>query len=147
MKKIIISAAMLFSTFMYSQEMPFRLMESMCKAEVWNSDSSRFEPHELYKDCYGLYFGRQNDTMIIAIASFKDSTDWTYYKVLSYQNMIKWELHWLYRAIQMDTGMPCTIHHFRQQYYDDFDPFHTYNMVRVDLENYTIRYTDEQQGQ
>jgi len=54
MKKIIISAAMLFSTFMYSQEM--RLMESMCKAEVWNSDSSRFEPHELYKDCNWFKF-------------------------------------------------------------------------------------------
>jgi hypothetical protein len=146
MKKIIISAAMLFSTFMYSQEMPFTLMESMCKAEVWNSDSSRFEPHELYKDCYGLYFGRQNDTMIIAIASFKDSTDWTYYKVLSYQNMIKWELHWLYKTIQMDTGKPCTIHHWRQQYYDDYSG-HSYNMVRVDLEHYTIRYIDEQRGQ
>ena len=147
MKKIIISAAMLFSTFMYSQEMPFRLMESMCKAEVWNSDSSRFEPHELYKDCYGLYFGRQNDTMIIAIMSLNDvtQTDITYYKVLSYKNMVHNDLHWLYKAIQMDTGKPCTIHHWRQQYYDDYTG-HSYNMVRVDLENYTIRYTDEQQG-
>ena len=147
MKKIIISAAMLFSTFMYSQDMPLRLMESMCKAEVWNSDSSRFEPHSLYWGCYGLYFGRQNDTMIIAIANISDTTgtDITYYKVLSYQNMVKWELHWLYRAIQIDTGMLCTIHHFRQQYYDDYTG-HYYNMVRVDLEHYTIRYTDEQRG-
>lgn len=120
-------------------------MESLCKVEVWNKDSSRFEPNELYKDCYGLYFGRQNDTMMIAIGSFKDSTDWTYYKVLSYQNMVKWELHWLYKAIQMDTGKPCTIHHFRQQYYE-YDYLGYYNMVRIDLENYTIRYIDEVRG-
>jgi hypothetical protein len=146
MKKIIISAAMLFSTFMYSQEM--RLMESMCKAEVWNNSSGQFESHELYKGCYGFYFGRQNDTMIIAIMSLNDVTqsDITYYKVLSYKNMVHNDLHWLYKAIQMDTGKPCTIHHWRQQYYDDYTG-HSYNMVRVDLEHYTIRYTDEHQGQ
>jgi hypothetical protein len=118
----------------------------MCKAEVWNSDSSRFESHSLYWGCYGLYFGRQNDTMIIAIANTSDTTgtDITYYKVISYQNMVKWELHWVYRAIQIDTGMPCTIHHFRNQYYDEDFINHTYNMVRVDLECYTIRYIDEQ---
>ena len=63
--------------------MPFHLMESLCKVEVWNKDSSRFEPNELYKGCYGFYHGSQNDTMIVAIGSFKDSTDWTYYKVFS----------------------------------------------------------------
>ena len=134
----------LLSELVFSQEM--RLMESMCKAEVWNNDSSRFEPHELYQGCFGLYETWSNDTMIIAIASFKDSTDCTYYKVLSHQNMVNMELHWLYKAIQMDTGKPCTIHHWRQQYYDEDFPNHTYNMVQVDLENYTIRYIDEFQG-
>lgn len=133
------------STLIYSQEM--RLMESMCKAEVWNNDSSRFEPNELYKDCYGLYFGRQNDTMLIAIMSLNDTTrtDITYYKVLSYKNMVHNDLHWLYRAIQMDTGKPCTIHHWRSQYMAD--GYNSYNMVRIDLENYTIRYIDEVRGQ
>ncbi len=137
---------LLFSSFLYSQEM--RLMESMCKAEVWNNDSSRFEPHELYKGCYGLYETWSNDTMIIAIAGFSDTTgtDITYYKVLSHKNMVKWELHWVYRAIQLNTGKECYIHHWRQQYYDADFTNHTYNMVRVDLEHYTIRYIDEQQG-
>lgn len=139
---------LLLNTIVYSQNMPFRLMESMCKAEVWEDDSSRFEPHELYTGCYGLYFGRQNDTMIIAIIRLDDTThtDETYYKVLSYQNMVKWELHWVYRAIQINTGKECYIHHFRNQYYDEGFINHTYNMVRVDLENYTIRYIDEQGG-
>lgn len=148
MKKILLVLLLVLSTFMYSQDMPLRLMESMCKAEVWNSDSSRFEQHELYQGCFGLYFGRQNDTMIIAIVNTSDTTgtDITYYKVLSYKNMVKWELHWLYRAIQIDTGKECYIHHWRQQYYDEGFINHTYNMVRVDLENYTIRYIDEQGG-
>ena len=139
---------LLYGTLVYSQDMPLRLMESMCKAEVWNSDSSRFEPHPLYWGCYGLYEGRQNDTMIIAIANTSDTTgsDINYYKVLSYQNMVKWELHWVYRAIQIDTGKECYIHHWRQQYYDEGFINHTYNMVRVDLEHYTIRYIDEQRG-
>ena len=145
MKKLVTLIFILLSTLLYSQEMPFHLMESLCKVEVWNKDSSRFEPNELYKGCYGLYHGSQNDTMIVAIGSFKDSTDWTYYKVLSHQNMVNMDLHWLYRAIQMDTGKPCTIHHWRSQYMDD--GYNSYNMVRIDLENYTIRYIDEVRGQ
>ena len=147
MKKLLL-IFLLLNKIVYSQDMPLSLMESMCKAEVWDSDSSRFQPHPLYWGCYGLYFGRQNDTMIIAIANTSDTTgtDITYYKVLSYQNMVKWELHWLYKAIQMDTGMPCTIHHWRNQYYDEDFTNHTYNMVRIDLDNYTIRYIDEQGG-
>lgn len=145
MKKLLL-ILLLLNKIVYSQNMPFHLMESLCKAEVWDSDSSRFEQHKLYQGCYGFYHGRQNDTMIIAIGSFSDSTDWTYYKVLSYKNMVRWELHWLYKAIQMDTGMPCTIHHWRNQYYDEDFTNHTYNMIRVDLDNYTIRYIDEQGG-
>jgi hypothetical protein len=145
MKKIIISAAMLFSTFMYSQEM--RLMESMCKAEVWNNSSGQFESHELYKGCYGFYETISNDTMILAIAGFSDTTgtDITYYKVISHQNMVHNDLHWIYKAIQLNTGKECYIHHFRQQYQDDYSGRY-YNMVRVDLEHYTIRYIDEQKG-
>ena len=143
MKIIIFLFFILLSKLVYSQEM--RLMESMCKAEVWNNDSSRFEPNELYQGCYGLYETWIKDTMIIAIVSFKDSTDCTYYKVLSHQNMVKNDLHWLYKAIQMDTGKPCTIHHWRSQYMDD--GYNSYNMVRIDLENYTIRYIDEVRGQ
>jgi hypothetical protein len=144
MKKIIISAVMLFSTFMYSQEM--KLMESMCKAEVWNNSSGQFESHPLYKGCYGLYETISNDTMILAIAGFSDTTrtDITYYKVLSHQNMVHNDLHWVYRAIQLNTGEECYIHHFRQQYYE-YDLGY-YNMVRVDLKNSTIRYIDEQKG-
>jgi hypothetical protein len=82
--------------------------------------------------------------MIIAIGSFKDSTDWTYYKVLSHQNMVNWELHWLYKAIQMDTGTPCTIHHWRQQY---LDAYTSYNMIQVEFGGYTIRYIDEVRSQ
>lgn len=145
MKNIIISVTILFNTFMYSQEM--RLMESMCKVEVFNNDSSRFEPNELYKGCYGFYETISNDTIILAIVGFSDTTrtDITYYKVLSHQNMVHNDLHWVYRAIQLNTGEECYIHHFRQQYYE-YDLGY-YNMVRVDLKNYTIRYIDEQKSQ
>ena len=126
--------------------MPFRLMESMCKVEVWNNDSSRFERDSLYKDCYGLYEARSNDTMYIAMANLNDTTntDWTYYKVLSSQNMVHNELHWLYKAIQMNTGIPCNIHHWRQQYLEN--SYSAFNMVRIDFEHYTIRYIDEAGG-
>jgi hypothetical protein len=144
MKKIITILLMILGITSYSQVIQFTLMESLCKAEVWNNDSSRFEEHRLYQGCYGLYQGTQNDTMIIAIGNFRDSTDWTYYKVLSHQNMVHWELHWVYKVIQIGTGMICYIHHFRNQYYDSDFTNHTYNMVRVDLDRYTIRYIDEQ---
>lgn len=131
MKKIIISAAMLFSTFMYSQEM--KLMESMCKVKVWNDSTGEYERSSLYDSCYGFYMGvNKQDSLIIAIVDKGNGDDITYYKV--YEEMDRKFLHWTYRAKDLSTGIECFIHHFRDG---------EFNSVRIDYNHYSILFIDD----
>lgn len=131
MKKIIISVTILLSTFMYSQEL--QLMETLCKVEVWNNDSSRFESNKSYGSCYGFYEGRdKQDSMILALVDINNTNSVTYYKV--YEEMGRKFLHWTYRVRDLNLGQECYFHHIRTG---------DHNMVRVDYNYYIIRFIDE----
>jgi hypothetical protein len=133
MKKIIISAAMLFSTFMYSQMSP---MEGpLCKVEVWNTDSSRFERSSLYESCYNWW--ESNDfkgNWYIAVSDNMDTTNanTVYFEV--YEDVSTEELHWIRKAKQIDTGQECYIHHFRGL---------EHNMIRIDYSDHSIRFIED----
>jgi hypothetical protein len=135
MKSIATSVLIILSSILFSQEKPLTLMESMCKVEVWNTDSSRFEKSTLQYSCYGFYEGRdKDDSLIIAIVNLNDTTksDVLYYKV--YEQLPTKFLHWTYRARDLYDNTECYIHHFRSG---------ENAVIRIDYTYYIVRYTDD----
>jgi hypothetical protein len=131
MKIIITLVVILLSTFIYSQE-ELKLVESFCKVEVWNNDSSRFERSLSHTSCYAFYEGKDyQDSIVMAVVDI-NTNNVTYYKM--YEEMPRKFLHWTYRVRDINTVQECYLHYFRTG---------EHNMIRVDYINYTIRLIND----
>lgn len=138
MKKIIISTAILFSTFMYSQgtfmrTKQFIKTESLCKAQIWDNDSCKYVYSPLYGSCYDLYEKTDdNDSTILIIVDVANDTNNVFYKVI--EELDYKYLHWTFKVKDLVSEEQCYIHIIRSE---------KRHMVRVDYDYLSILYTDD----
>jgi hypothetical protein len=125
MKKILISAAMLFSTFMYSQIQKFTLYENFCELEVldWNKGGwVQISPDT----CYAFFMNDNQDMFVIQ--NYSDSTDVAFYRIYETQNKL---FDWKYKSRNEQT---------KEDIYINYTKDSEYTMLRIDLPKYSFRY-------
>jgi hypothetical protein len=125
MKKIIISASMLFNTFLYSQNQQFNRYKVFCEIEVFNMNKGGWIKSPIDTVCYGFFMNVNQD--VFMIENYSDTTDVTFYNIYETHNEV---FNWQYRS-KDENG---------QNIYIKYTIDENYTMLRMDFSKGSIRY-------